>query len=225
MPNHIQNRLRIIGPSERVKEIFSLIKSDEEEAQIDFEKIIPTPQVIKDVDNISFDVENAVKAFVDAPLSDNPLVAALQAKSRESATLPKEKQKQFELALKAYKETGFVYWYDWNIAHWGTKWNAYDQNDKRNTEDTIFFQTAWSAPLPVIQRLAQIFSDVEIHVDYADEDSGSNAGRIICRDGRAYVSKLDSQSIEAYELYFELNPDDRDRFELVNGKYQYKEEA
>lgn len=31
-------------------------------------------------------------------------------------------------------------WYDWNVEHWGTKWNAADSNISKGC---IFFQTAW----------------------------------------------------------------------------------
>jgi hypothetical protein len=41
-------------------------------------------------------------------------------------------------------------WYDWNTENWGTKWNAYGQDEKSiaRTEDTLTltFQTAWSPP-------------------------------------------------------------------------------
>jgi hypothetical protein len=222
MPNHIQNRLRIVGDESRVKEIFALIAGDEK-SRIDFDKIISTPDVIKAVGQINSNVETAVKVAVDAPVSEHALIAALETANRKNVTLDETERPAFENALKAYKETGYVYWYDWNIAHWGTKWNAYQTPDARDTEDTIFFQTAWSCPVPIIERLAKIFTDVEIYLDYADEDTGANTGRIICRDGRAYISRPENQSNEAYELAFELNPDRKQNYQLIDGKYEYVE--
>lgn len=222
MPNHIQNRIQIVGPKERVAEIFNLLKGDD--CQIDFDKIIPCPQVIKDVGEIHSGIETAVKAVMGAPLDKNPLLAALQARSRENVTLNDDDRPAYDRALKAYQETGYAYWYDWNVDHWGTKWNAYGQNDQRNTEDTIFFETAWSFPEPIVRRLAQIFTDVEILWDYADEDSGSNTGKIICRNGRVYLSKLENQSKEAYDLYFELHPGRIKDYVLVGDTYEYKED-
>jgi hypothetical protein len=46
-------------------------------------------------------------------------------------------------------------WYDWCIQNWGTKWRGYD--GRFNDDQTAFsFCTAWSPPLPVIKKLAEI---------------------------------------------------------------------
>lgn len=224
MPNHIQNRLQINGSTERVSEILLLISNKEENAQIDFEKIIPSPQVIKDVGGISFNVEKAVKAKYNAAVSSHPLVAMLEINSRENVSIRKEDQAAFELACKAFEETGFVYWYDWNIHFWGTKWNAYSQDDKRNTQDTIYFQTAWSRPLPIIKKLGKLFPDVKFILDYSDEDSGNNAGTVIIKGDRMQIVELVSQSKEAYDKYFELHPGRRDDFKFNGTSYEYVDE-
>lgn len=50
-------------------------------------------------------------------------------------------------------------WYDWNSDNWGTKWNAYDINIESEwdggdcCEMEIHFDTAWSAPFPIIEAL------------------------------------------------------------------------
>ena len=63
---------------------------------------------------------------------------------------------------------------------WGTKWNSYDLSFK----DNVFtFDTAWSTPFLVIERLSQIFPDVLIKVKYADEDIGSNCGWYDLKNG------------------------------------------
>lgn len=69
---------------------------------------------------------------------------------------------------------------DWNRQTWGTKWNAYSQTIE---EDTLRFDTAWSHPTPVIVALSQNFPEEEIHVQYADEDLGSNCGEYIIKNG------------------------------------------
>lgn len=62
-------------------------------------------------------------------------------------------------------------WYKWNIANWGTKWNAYNVNLIKNEGDTLIvqFDTAWSTPDPVIQTLAQWFPELRIMHEYFDE--------------------------------------------------------
>lgn len=59
---------------------------------------------------------------------------------------------------RAEAETGFSNWYDWAIAKWGTKWGAYDY-EERERDDGRFvfkFETAWSFPRPVFEALADL---------------------------------------------------------------------
>lgn len=67
-------------------------------------------------------------------------------------------------------------WYDWSIKYWGTKWNAYDCREINPTDTEICFNTAWSAPHPVVYALAKKYPDIEIMHKWADEDWGSNTG-------------------------------------------------
>ena len=65
-------------------------------------------------------------------------------------------------------------WYDWNIEHWGTKWNAYNTEvsvvkhsckDKakheleRHSDITLQYRfwTAWAPPTPIYEELAKEF--------------------------------------------------------------------
>ena len=90
-------------------------------------------------------------------------------------------------------------WYDWSIANRGTKWGAYGYEkgvDYSENGNSLRFLTAWSAPHPVIEKLAQMYPTVKIEHEWADEDIGSNCGRRVysrvCRsykrDSRAFPS-------------------------------------
>jgi hypothetical protein len=130
----------------------------------------------------------------------------------------------FLKAIKNYRKHGYMYWYEWSIKNWGTKWNAYGQNDSRNTPDTIYFQTANGKPIPVILALSAHFPVVSMTLTYADEDSGSNTGRIVFKNGNVIEEyKPESQSKEGYDIYFELHPDSRSEYKLVGDKYEYIE--
>ena len=96
---------------------------------------------------------------------------------------------------------GATTWYDWNIAHWGTKWNACDYKEREDEEDTIEFQTAWSCPEPILMKLAEMYPDAHIEHWWADEDMGSNCGYKEFVDGQWYGDYHTSQSNEAYETY------------------------
>lgn len=52
------------------------------------------------------------------------------------------------LRQEMVKKYGYKSWYDWNIAHWGTKWDLCDTMINRVDDNTveIHCQTAWSPP-------------------------------------------------------------------------------
>lgn len=76
-------------------------------------------------------------------------------------------------------------WYDWSVANWGTKWNAYgfEPDTDHSKEKEIRFLTAWSAPHPILEKLAKLFPDVKLEHEWADEDIGMNCGRCVYYDG------------------------------------------
>jgi hypothetical protein len=43
---------------------------------------------------------------------------------------------------------GFTSWYDWNIAHWGTKWDLCEPYIERTDDNTVVIicETAWNPP-------------------------------------------------------------------------------
>lgn len=46
-------------------------------------------------------------------------------------------------------------WYNWRVENWGTKWEGYD--GRFNDDQSVFtFDTAWSPPLPIIKKLAEL---------------------------------------------------------------------
>ena len=97
-----------------------------------------------------------------------------------------------ELGINSLEDLGNVYinnilqygadsWYDWCCENWGTKWNA---NNTYVVDDTeIEFDTAWSCPVNIFKELSRQFSGVEIVVEFADEDIGSNCGKITFLNG------------------------------------------
>ena len=69
---------------------------------------------------------------------------------------------------------------NWKIDNWDTKWDAVDPtNDmqaNRNKDGTLnlfssegYFLTAWSPPYAVIKKLQEMFPQVHIRLDYAEE--------------------------------------------------------
>jgi len=94
-------------------------------------------------------------------------------------------------------------WYNWNIEHWGTKWNAYDSSVTGGPGDQaiVQFDTAWSHPAPVIEALSRRFPDENIDVMFADEDLGFNLGAYTMRNGEVVSESIpEPGSDQALEL-------------------------
>lgn len=95
-------------------------------------------------------------------------------------------------------------WYDWDCAHWGTKWDACDvDTDKR----TVIFNTAWEFALPVLRELAKKVGGLLCF--YADEDIGRNCGALFIRaDGS--LKEIDTNTAFAECVWGNLDLQERE---------------
>ncbi len=67
-------------------------------------------------------------------------------------------KKQAEMVAKY----GYKSWYDWNIAHWGTKWDLCEPQLTRVDDNTVEIscQTAWSPPIAAFETMTGLGYDV-----------------------------------------------------------------
>ncbi len=165
MPNHIENHLTIEGPQDELDALAKRAAGPNHRGETG--------------EKFTFN------AFVPMP----PDV------SRESIDF----QKQKELGLK--------HWYEWSCHFWGTKWDCYEITFKKekdpildqmahafagkNKKGVVFgrvlytFQTAWSAPHPVVKKIAEEYPNLRIKHEWSDEDtSGENHGRALYQNGK-----------------------------------------
>ena len=92
-------------------------------------------------------------------------------------------------------------WYDWRIGNWGTKWNSYGYTENTTFQDgKIKFLTAWSAPHPILQKLSEMFPDIKIEHEWADEDIGMNCGRYVYYDGERVEEYFPESQKECLEF-------------------------
>lgn len=140
MPNHETNTVVVIGKPENVEKFLAEAFTDK---LIDFEKITPPPA----------NIETG--------------------------------------GCSGTHEPGVVCWYEWNVANWGTKWGAYSHGDLTyakyegyyiETDDAgdeegvegrygradFTFQTAWSAPTPIFEKIESTWN-VRVHAVTQDE--------------------------------------------------------
>ncbi len=120
--------------------------------------------------------------------------------------------------LAAIVETGYPTWYEWSIANWDTKWNAYSYEERGSSiepgdacEFVFKFETAWSFPEPVFRKLAELYPTLVLAVISYDE--GSNfacAGEFNGRND--YRCSKELVTPEMYERVYGEKPerDDED---------------
>jgi hypothetical protein len=60
-------------------------------------------------------------------------------------------------------------WYDQRMEKWGTKWVGYDLNFG---DTDIEFFTAWSPPIPIIKKLAELHKDFIFRLEYYESGWG-----------------------------------------------------
>lgn len=136
--------------------------------------------------------------------SDEWLRTVFESAMEEAYRSPESKRDEMyqngQTYIDNYEKYGCTTWYDWRYKYWGTKWNAYD-NDQKG-EDAIIFETAWSNPEPVMLKLSEMYPEATIEHWWADEDIGSNDGYRVYRGGEIVRGGYyDSCSNEAYGTY------------------------
>jgi hypothetical protein len=210
MPNHVTNRLTIIGTEEQVKQVREAINGEREDQFIDFHKIAPMPKELegtrsplKIISQEEYDIQELKIANDD--LTENERNWGISRGLTQ------------ELADEYKKKFGYAEWYSWQNANWGTKWNAYSQVEL--DIDCIEFQTAWATPYELLVKLSNMFPEVTFEVKYADEDFGYNVGEFVLFGGEVVSENIpEGGSVEALEIamniqygtpdeYFDCNQD------------------
>jgi len=116
---------------------------------------------------------------------------------------PRKDNQNFDEIVKKLKDVyNTTSGYNWTSTNWGTKWNAY--HIEAEGTNSMSFDTAWSHPLPIIEKISEMFPEITIKVLYADEDLGNNAGKYEMLNGDVFWD-CDDTIEGCYDIYFELN--------------------
>ena len=204
MPNHITNILKFKGDSEQVHAMLDKIKSDELGfGSIDFNKIIPMPESLNieagsrtdealyvcmmalnpaapdmGVPKLSSEEYQKLAGIVGRSKGEQFMTLDAQRISRASKYTPlSDVIAMGQVVISNFLQYGCGDWYGWCNRNWGTKWNAYDIHFDQESQ-SIHFLTAWDTPMPVIDKLSQMFPEVEIDLQWADEDIGLPSDRL-----------------------------------------------
>ncbi len=230
MPNHVKNIVKMEGITK-----LPLFKTEYDEYEkrdvvcFDFNKIIPMPE--------SLNVESGSMETV-AIEAVNRKLSQRRYDFQQAYSRPQMSDEDYQQRLKNYGKTeeellelglqyiankvryGATSWYDWCCDNWGTKWNAY--SNEQEDEDTIIFETAWSNPEPVMLKLSEMYPEATIEHWWADEDMGSNDGYRVYRGGEIVEGDYhDSCSNEAYETYIKCWGESQCLYQDEDGLWQH----
>lgn len=212
MPNYVTNIIRMEGKKEDFERVLEFIASDD--AEVDFNRIIPMPKSLNvtagSLQDQSIAVYNYVVKEDDSKLQSMmsyPWVVKEGIKTVKELSdyfIAKEKDivkigEQYVTNIELY---GCPTWYEWCNRYWGTKWNA---GEPWTCEDSFGFETAWSSVPELLLKLSEFFPEVTFNYSYADEDFGSNLGRMVIKDGEIEDEYYPpSCSDEAYDFAAEI---------------------
>lgn len=229
MPNHITNVIEIESLNGvELSDVRATFVDDE--GFVNFNVITPVPEGLQDFEPHS-GVVYAAKALAEAPIEGNLLLASLEIENRakelnkyktpeELGGYSQEERDAIDRAVNNIHTCGYAYWYDWNVEHWGTKWNAYGQSENGHPQGAtrFTFETAWNHPDKLIKKMSEKNPAVEFSIKYADEDTGSNCGSYTIINGevsnkniaKPWGEQTDEEKKENTKFAFELRYSDVD---------------
>lgn len=218
MPNYVTNEIKIIGPETRVAEFFKQAKATV--TSEDFTTKALTTE----------EVEFSFRGFVPPP--DHPDYNTDGCSHRHpSPGMAEYIKKQFGVdmptdhpMLKGINDVDEHpnCWYVWNKENWGTKWDAGDvkiggehtildrlaRAGSEVVEEVVQFDTAWSPPFPVFNKITELYPDCRFVFRWIDEDmQGHGGGQIDTKDGKLIDEVNDPDDPETGKLWWQLARD------------------
>lgn len=178
MPNHVTNRLKLVGNLELVEHILNEIGKD-----------YPRRKRISYEDELIFK-HNTTGGYGWFNEKTGAFKARIDGEIVKFDSIPEDYEQDWDEAYRqhicfenivpppddpAYRDEPSQkeaqnspnWWYTWNVENWGTKWGSYDT--ELIDERTIQFDTAWSPPLPVIETLSKKYPQIKFELSSFDE--------------------------------------------------------
>lgn len=245
MPNWVRNRLRIIDDNyQNIINRITTYKNKEDGFQMDFEKIIPMPESIRNTE-LSTTTPTCMGLFINSikktPDFQKYITALVLNKGNFVSYSDEHQERLIEEMIKnnerfktkddvlSYGKQcfdnlvnyGVIDWYEWSMKNWGTKWNA-SRTEINGNE--IIFETPWDPVPELIKLLSKDYPNVVFEYDYSDEQICVYCGEIEISNGEyTKVEQYEDGSKEAYEKGFELWPYSKRyfKFDKKSNNYQY----
>jgi hypothetical protein len=185
MPNWCVNQVDIEGDESEVAKLVEFVKTDE--CAFDFRKIVPPP------DTDRYKGTSSSNTFICGCATESRVVGKFEDGNDKYGWFIGETEVLFDGKCPIHDKPSTMNdpenWYQWNVANWGTKWDAAEVWSARADEiilggsQSYNFDTAWSPCEPVIAALAEQFPKVRIVHRYCEAGMGF-AGEVLYIDGQ-----------------------------------------
>lgn len=167
MPNWTSNSLTVSGKAADIKRFVAKVKS--KERRFDFDNIVPMPKELEGISTGSCTIRGKRCSMWREMGSDGA----------------PEPIGEAELTAIKKAAGGHHSWYDWSCANWGTKWNANNVSGPTRCGDDVayHFDTAWSAPMPVLVAASKLFPTLSLHL-HCDYEGDSHWDEFTIKAGK-----------------------------------------
>jgi hypothetical protein len=174
--------------------------------EVDFNRVIPMPKALNvDWSSSAMNLYQALYGTdddVQQLLSISWIKDDKVTNREELIAYFKQKYPNDIRLAKRYKHNldkyGYITWYEWSLANWGTKWNA-DTIEVTPIQSgyLVRFLTAWNPPWPIVFKLAEMFPKVKIRFDFEEPGLGIY-GSYVLENGIVYGMEEEWQSLEEF---------------------------
>jgi len=164
MPNWCYTDFTVSGPDEDITRFHEAVPGSDDcgETAFDFNRLIPMPREL--LETIA-DYGTAYDVYYgDAnPILSYPWVIDLKIDTVEQLRGHFDADPKHRATADQWKANIAKFaaptWYEWRCEHWGTKWNACNAEVSDNGDGSLHvkFDTAWSFPFPIFEKLVADF--------------------------------------------------------------------
>ena len=145
MPNWCETTVIITGNEEDLRRLSNAIGDN-----FDFDRLIPMPEELRET---TADWHQEHRVYYEDGSDD----AERERRRAELDQDPKNRARA-DLDQALLEKYGAYDWYEWRCTNWGTKWPPDSVWIEAHSDSVVIdFDTAWSFPGPVFQRLSEMF--------------------------------------------------------------------
>lgn len=156
MPNWTENKITVTGDAGDIRDFLHSVRS--KESDFDFENLIPMPEILNHTAcGIHYFDGKMCKSWYTVDID----------RLFDTDDRPFTYEEELELSAIGHNS-----WYSWCVENWGTKWNAKIPKIHSmgiETEVEITFDTASSAPIPIFNKLHEMFPKLTFLFEWSNE--------------------------------------------------------